>query len=66
MSNSPAWDDINPVGTRPSKDQYTTLRDAANRVRQRTNLAIELIAEGQLDRAANYLAQAQGIIEELR
>ncbi len=65
MSNSPAWDDINPAAPRPRIDR-AILRDAAMHVRRDSNMAVELILEGQIDRARSYLQQAIGQIEDLK
>lgn len=68
MSNSPAWDDINPTA-RPTPLPSTppaTLHDAARRIRGLTEFAAQLTHEGQLDRARNYLAQAADILGELK
>lgn len=64
MSNSPAWEDINPPDRRTFIEQKAQLRDTAARVRNLAEFAVQFASEGQLDRARNYLSQAAEIIEE--
>lgn len=62
MSNSPAWDDINPA----ARIDRATRHSTAQRVRHLTDFAAQLTAEGQLARAKSYLQQAIDLIEELK
>lgn len=66
MSNSPAWDDINPAVTRSAKPHGLDCRVAAQQFRKLTEFAAQLIHEGQIDRARDYLRQAVEVVEELR
>lgn len=66
MSNSPAWDDINPTTAPMSRDEVAFLRDRSLRVRRAGDFAAQLLGEGQIDRAIKYLSEAIQMIEELR
>ena len=65
MSNSPAWDDINPAHHRPSPDRKAMVRDIAARVRAQAEWAVQFAREGQVERAIKYLSDAAKMIEEL-
>lgn len=65
MSNSPAWDDINPAQHRPTPDRKAMVRDVAARVRSRAEFAVQFAREGQVDRAIQYLTEAAKMIEDL-
>lgn len=66
MSNSPAWDDINPTQHRPSPDRKAMVRDIAARVRNEAEFAVQFAREGQLDRAIQSLNHVAKMIEELK
>lgn len=66
MSNSPAWDDINPAQHRASPDRKATVRDIAARVRSEAEFAVSFAREGQVDRAIQTLNRAAKMIEELK
>jgi hypothetical protein len=66
MSNSPAWDDINPALPPSARPHAYDLRAAAHRIRKLADFAAQLTHEGQLDRALSYLDQARDILKELK
>ena len=65
MSNSPAWDDINPALSKTDKADQVDLMSIARQVRQLAEIASEMAHEGQLDRASNALNVAKKKIEEI-
>lgn len=64
-SSSPAWQDINPAPP-PRQPSAADCRAAATRIRNLTDFAVQMVHEGQLTRALNYLADAHDVVEELR
>jgi RNase P subunit RPR2 len=65
MTSSSAWDDINPTA-RPTTANAPTLRAVATRIRHLTTFAAQLVEEGQIDRAQNYLQQAIEVTKEVQ
>jgi|GEM_PF-3520846 len=64
MTNSPAWDDINPALSKTDKADQGDLMSTARQVRQLAEHASQLAHEGQLNRARNALNIAREKINE--